>query len=124
MIYLDYAATTPMSEHALTTYTKVAREYYGNASSLHEEGTRAQQIVTASKQVIAQALGASGRHLHVVSGATEGNFLAIYALLESVKQQDPSKKHILCSPIEHDSVLRAPAQGFKELAEQQGRTIA
>lgn len=106
MIYLDYAATTPMSEQALTTYTKVAREYYGNASSLHEEGTRAQQIVTASKQVIAQALGASGRHLHVVSGATEGNFLAIYALLESVKQQDPSKKHILCSPIEHDSVLR------------------
>ena len=39
MIYLDYAATTPMSEQALGTYTKVAREYYGNASSLHEEGT-------------------------------------------------------------------------------------
>jgi len=106
MIYLDYAATTPMSEQALNTYNKVAREYYGNASSLHEEGTRAQQIVTASKQVIAQALGASGRHLHFVSGATEGNFLAIYALLESVKEQDPSKNHILCSPIEHDSVLR------------------
>ena len=84
MIYLDYAATTPMSEQALNTYTKVAKEYYGNASSLHEEGSRAQQIVTASKQVIAQSLGASDRHLHFVSGATEGNFLAIYSLLESV----------------------------------------
>ena len=106
MIYLDYAATTPMSEQALNTYTKVAREYYGNASSLHEEGSRAQQIVTASKQVIAQSLGASDRHLHFVSGATEGNFLAIYSLLESVKKQDSSMNHILCSPIEHDSVLR------------------
>ena len=106
MIYLDYAATTPMSEQALTTYMKVAREYYGNASSLHEEGSRAQQIVTASKQVIAQSLGASDRHLHFVSGATEGNFLAIYSLLESVKKQDSSMNHILCSPIEHDSVLR------------------
>lgn len=106
MIYLDYAATTPMSEQALNTYTKVAREYYGNASSLHEEGSRAQQIVTASKQVIAQSLGASARHLHFVSGATEGNFLAIYSLLESVKKQDSSMNHILCSPIEHDSVLR------------------
>ena len=106
MIYLDYAATTPMSEQALNTYTKVAKEYYGNASSLHEEGSRAQQIVTASKQVIAQSLGASDRHLHFVSGATEGNFLAIYSLLESVKKQDSSMNHILCSPIEHDSVLR------------------
>ena len=106
MIYLDYAATTPMSEQALNTYMKVAREYYGNASSLHEEGSRAQQIVTASKQVIAQSLGASDRHLHFVSGATEGNFLAIYSLLESVKKQDSSMNHILCSPIEHDSVLR------------------
>lgn len=106
MIYLDYAATTPMSEQALGTYTKVAREYYGNASSLHEEGTRSQQIVRASRQVIAQALGASGRHLHFVSGATEGNFLAIYAMLESIKKRDESKHHILCSPIEHDSVLR------------------
>ena len=106
MIYLDYAATTPMSEQALGTYTKVAREYYGNASSLHEEGTRSQQIVRASRQVIAQGLGASGRHLHFVSGATEGNFLAIYSLLESIKKRDESKHHILCSPIEHDSVLR------------------
>tara|TARA_B100000575_G_scaffold74290_1_gene57928 strand:- start:36394 stop:37554 length:1161 start_codon:yes stop_codon:yes gene_type:complete len=106
MIYLDYAATTPMSEQALSTYTKVAREYYGNANSLHEEGTRAQQIVTASKQVIAQSLGASARHVHFVSGATEGNFLTIYSLLESVKKQDSSINHILCSPIEHDSVLR------------------
>ena len=41
-----------------------------------------------------------------MSGATEGNLLAIYSLLESIKKRDESKHHILCSPIEHDSVLR------------------
>ena len=34
MIYLDYAATTPMSAEALQTYTKAASQYFGNEQSL------------------------------------------------------------------------------------------
>ena len=106
MIYLDYAATTPMSEQSIATYAAVAREYYGNASSLHEEGSRAKQVADASKNIIAGAMGAQGRHIHMVGGASEGNFLAIYALLDGIKEQNPQKKHILCSPLEHDSVAK------------------
>ena len=36
MIYLDYAATTPMSAEALQTYTKAASQYFGNEQSLHD----------------------------------------------------------------------------------------
>ena len=36
MIYLDYAATTPMSEEALQTYMKAASQYFGNEQSLHD----------------------------------------------------------------------------------------
>ena len=114
MIYLDYAATTPMSEQAIATYATVAREYFGNASSLHEEGSRAKQVADASKNIIASAMGAKGRHVHMVGGASEGNFLAIYALLDGVKEQHPNKKHILCSPLEHDSVAKVVHRLQKE----------
>ena len=36
MIYLDYAATTPMSVEALQTYMKAASQYFGNEQSLHD----------------------------------------------------------------------------------------
>ena len=38
MIYLDYAATTPMSAEALQTYMKAASQYFGNEQSLHDIG--------------------------------------------------------------------------------------
>lgn len=38
MIYLDYAATTPMSKESIETYTKAAQQYFGNEQSLHDIG--------------------------------------------------------------------------------------
>ena len=43
MIYLDFAATTPIHPEVLEIYTQVATNYYGNASSLHDEGSSAKQ---------------------------------------------------------------------------------
>ena len=37
-IYLDYAATTPMTETAINTYSEIARNVYGNSASLHDAG--------------------------------------------------------------------------------------
>ena len=33
MIYLDYSATTPVLEEILDSYTKVTRDFIGNANS-------------------------------------------------------------------------------------------
>ena len=38
MIYLDYAANTPVNEEVLSAFCRVARQYQGNANSRHEEG--------------------------------------------------------------------------------------
>lgn len=38
MIYLDYAATSPMSANSLQAYSEVAKRYYGNSASLHDAG--------------------------------------------------------------------------------------
>ncbi len=63
MIYCDYAATTPMSEQALTMYQTVARKYYGNASSLHDTGSKAQDILEQARNILARSLGVDASRL-------------------------------------------------------------
>lgn len=116
MIYLDYAATTPMSDKALEVYVNVAKHYFGNASSLHDTGSSAKQIKEASAKTIAQTLHAEAKDIHFTSGASESNFLAIQALLDGCKKPG---KHIITSGIEHASVKDV----FKKL-EQEGYKVS
>lgn len=111
MIYLDHAATTSMSDKALEVYVNVAKHYFGNASSLHDEGSAAGQILEASAKTIAATLNARPQDIYFTSGATEGNFLAINSLLRAKKG-----KHIITSQIEHSSVqnvfLKLESEGY------------
>lgn len=112
MIYLDHAATTPMSDKAMEVYVNVAKHYFGNASSLHDEGSAAGQIMEASAKTIAATLNARPQDIYFTSGATEGNFLAINSLLKAKKG-----KHIITSQIEHSSVrnvfLKLESEGYE-----------
>ncbi len=114
MIYLDYAATTPMSDKAMEVYAKVAKQYFGNTSSLHDQGSSAKQIKEASAKAIANAINANTKEIHFTSGASESNFLAIQALLDGCKRDG---KHIITSKIEHASVKdvfeKLETQGYK-----------
>ena len=101
MIYLDYAATTPMSDTALQVYTQVSKQYFGNASSLHDTGSSASNILEASRRTIADILHADLRHIYFTSGGSESNFLAILSLIEGNKAHG---KHLITTQIEHSSV--------------------
>ncbi len=56
MIYLDNAATTALSPTALQRMMEVAQENYGNPSSIHQSGRKANQCLRQSRQEIAQIL--------------------------------------------------------------------
>ena len=111
MIYLDYAATTPISETALQVYNRVAREYFGNASSLHDEGSSAAQILQASRNTIAQIIHAEADHIYFTSGGSESNFLAIESL---IKGQADKGKHLITTAVEHSSVANVFSKLQKE----------
>ena len=115
MIYLDYAATTPINKQAAEVYIDVATKYYGNASSLHDIGSSAKHIKEASKEIIASSLNAQTKDIHFTSGATESNFLSIQALVDGAKN---TCKRIITHQSEHSSVINV----FKKL-ESQGFTI-
>lgn len=59
LIYLDYAASTPVSEESLHVFQQLSKECYGNASSLHDAGGRANEILAYSRQSLAAILGAN-----------------------------------------------------------------
>lgn len=101
MIYLDYAATTPMSEEAIKVYTEVAGSYYGNAISLHNIGTTALELLETSRSQLAELLGARKEGLHFTSGGSESNILALEAL---IKGQKDKGKHIISTITEHSSI--------------------
>lgn len=103
MIYLDYAATSPMSDVALKSYMEVAQRYYGNSSSLHDIGGQAYYYVEQARQVIANKLGVNKDGIIFNGSGTEGNLLAILSLARSSKKG----KHIITTKSEHTSVHAA-----------------
>lgn len=102
--YLDHAATTPLSAEALAALTReLART--GNASSLHGSGRRARRTVEDAREVVAAAAGAHPSEVIFTSGGTEADNLAVKGLFWSRVAEDPARRRILCSAVEHHAVL-------------------
>ncbi len=103
-MYLDHAATTPISASALAALTsELSRS--GNPSSLHGSGRRARMVVEESREALAAAAGCHPSEIIFTSGGTEADNLAVKGLYWSRRDADPRRTRILCSPIEHHAVL-------------------
>ncbi len=103
MIYLDYAATSPVFPAVLDRMDAVSRDFYANPSSLYETGFEARQILHDSRASIAASIHAQTDEIVFTSGGTEGNNLALFGVLRA----NPKKKHFIVGATEHHSVLAA-----------------
>lgn len=101
MIYLDYAATTPMSEESLYMYNEVAKRYFGNTSSLHDIGGQAKQLLDTCRVEIAHTINGEDYGVYFTSGGSESNILAITSLLSAHRHKG---KHLITTKTEHSSV--------------------
>lgn len=111
-IYLDTAATTPVSSEVVAAMKPYWNGVFGNPSSISREGIEARRAVDAARARIATIVGALPREIVFTSGGTEGNNLAIAGVLNALKGAGAA------SVIEHPSV-REP---FRAL-ESAGRRI-
>jgi len=113
MIYMDYAATSPMTKEALEAYVEVAQRYYGNSASLHDLGGQAHYFIQQSREIVACELGVNSDGVIFTGSGTEGNIMAILSLALASKKG----KHIISSQAEHTSVHAAlntlEKMGFK-----------
>ena len=114
MIYLDYAAGTPVNDEVLETYNKLIKKYYANPNSNHKLGKKSKELIDEYTKDIASKLGVLPEELIYTSGATEANNLAIKGVCERYKSFG---KHILISALEHNSIVasavKMQAAGFE-----------
>ena len=106
MIYLDYAASAPVSAAAMAAAAPFFTECFANPASIHAHGRKAALAVMAARERCAQALGASPEEIFFTSGGTESDNWAVF----SAAARDPRRRHIVTSAIEHPAVLSACAE--------------
>jgi len=103
-IYLDHAATTPMSPLAMQALT-AAMAKTGNASSLHTQGRSVRKDVEEARESIALASGARPNEMIFTGSGTEANNLAVKGFYWSAIAQDPQRNVIVIAAFEHHAIL-------------------
>ncbi|MEZ4982483.1 MAG: cysteine desulfurase family protein [Saprospiraceae bacterium] len=101
-IYLDNAATTPLSSKVLAAMSKTLQEVYGNPSSIHADGRKARATIENARKIVANAIGASIGEVFFTSCGTESNNMILKGAV-----QDLGVERIISSPLEHHCVLHS-----------------
>ena len=104
MVYLDYAATTPVDKRVLESFDRTCLEYIGNPNSLHSEGVKAKKLMEAAVNQVASLLNVKDNEVIFTSGASESNNLAIMGVINKYNNRG---KTIITTKLEHSSILEA-----------------
>ena len=99
-VYLDNAATTPISEEVLEAMIPIFKEYYGNPSSIHGEGRKVRNAIEHARKTVANYIGSSIGEIFFTSGGTESNNMAIKCAV-----RDLGVRRVITSKIEHHCIL-------------------
>ena len=70
MIYLDYAANTPVDKEVLDNYIKVTNKYIANPNSSHKLGIMAKNEIDKSSSFIASYFKCNKENIIYTSGAS------------------------------------------------------
>ncbi len=100
-IYLDNSATTKCFEEVAQVVAQIMTEDYGNPSSMHLKGVKAEQYVKQATEVIAKTLKVSEKEIFYTSGGTESDNMAI---IGAAMANYRAGKHIVTTPMEHPAV--------------------
>ena len=100
-VYFDNAATTRVRPEVAELMVKVMDEDYGNPSSMHGFGVRAERYVKEAAERIAASLKVSPKEIVFNSGGTEGNNNVIVG---TALKRKGLGKHIISTRIEHAAV--------------------
>ncbi|NOH04100.1 MAG: cysteine desulfurase [Chloroflexi bacterium] len=111
MIYLDYAATTPVDRRVLDAMMPYFREAFGNPSSIHRFGQKAEAAVDEAREKVAGVLGCKPDEIIFTSGGSEADNLALRGAAIAHRA---TGKWILTARTEHPAVSKTAIQLQKE----------
>lgn len=113
MIYLDYAATTPMDTRVLDAMFPYFRESFGNPSSIHRYGQKAETAVDDAREKVAAVLHCRPEEILFTSCGSESDNLALRGAAHATRKNS-GEKWILTARNEHHAVSRTAEQLKKE----------
>ncbi|MFT5833711.1 MAG: cysteine desulfurase [Cognaticolwellia sp.] len=108
-VYFDNAATTPIHPEVKEVMKDAIDNYYGNPSSIHNEGRNVRAALEKARKTIASYLNASIGEIFFTSGGTEANNMALKCAV-----RDLGVERIITSPIEHHCILHTAEALEKE----------
>lgn len=100
-IYLDYNASTPISQSALVAMAPYLEHAFGNPSSLHWAGQPARAAVEEARASVAALLGASPDEVIFTSGGSESNNLALKGVTFALRDKG---RHVITAEAEHPAI--------------------
>lgn len=113
MIYLDNSSTTRQYDEVSDLMCRIAKEDFGNPSSLHNLGFRASNILSESREEMADYFYGKGTVVFT-SGGTESDNMALISAATKLKRQGSK---IITTKIEHPAILetckRLEHEGFE-----------
>jgi len=101
MVYLDNNATTPLDPRVCEVMSQFLKEHFGNPSSLYPIGRDVKELITASRETIAHALGAKRSEIVFTGSGTESDNFAIRGVMDAL----PEKDEFITSTIEHPALI-------------------
>ncbi len=110
-VYLDNAATTPLSEAVIDAMVDVMKLNYGNPSSTHSFGQESKAIIEGVRRKVADALKVQPSEIVFTSCGTESNNLIIKGSVEFL-----GVERIITSPLEHKCV----AESIRDMKTRKG----
>jgi cysteine desulfurase len=102
-IYLDNNATTRPYPAVVDAVTRVLRDSFGNASSVHAFGQQAKAELDDARTRVATLIGAEPSEIVFTSGGTEADNAAIRGAVEALGPT--GRRRIITTGIEHEAVL-------------------
>ena len=108
-IYLDYAATTPVHPRVLEAMLPFFIHDFGNPSSVHIFGQRAEAALETARETLAAGLGCNSNEVIFTSCGSESDNLALRGTAFAGREKRGAS-HLLISPVEHHAVSRTCEQ--------------
>ncbi len=108
-IYLDYAATTPLDPIVQNKMTPFFAEEFGNSSSIHSWGQKAENALESARESVAESLRCDPDEIIFTSGGSESDNLALRGVA-FMRRKMTGANRILISPVEHPAVHETARQ--------------
>ncbi len=100
--YFDHGATSPLRKCAYKAMKPFLKHKFGNAASAYSIGQEAKHALDASRDIIADLVGAESNEIIFTSGGSESIALSLIGAYTGNRHRG---RHILISAIEHAATI-------------------